>query len=210
MTKYYFAGSTRIALQKYVIPQNMTVEYFLGDHLSSTSLTTDANGAKVSDMRYCEASLWDKPLPPLLHFGGATRGRNPLRMDSVPLRHPRLELTKYTYTGQFSHMDDPTTAVMEGFGLLFYNARWYDPVSGRFTWDCLVAAGIIILNFIDYGWTRYDIYQSANVMKGAKEAYEERGAEAIVTPDTIITGVGNHSANPNGGNVHLPLDVRYK
>ena len=30
-------------------------------------------------------------------------------------------------------MDDPTTAgVTEGFGLMFYNARWYDPYIGRF------------------------------------------------------------------------------
>ncbi|MBI4738414.1 hypothetical protein HY772_02425 [Candidatus Woesearchaeota archaeon] len=30
-------------------------------------------------------------------------------------------------------MDDPATAgVTEGFGLMFYNARWYDPSLGRF------------------------------------------------------------------------------
>jgi RHS repeat-associated protein len=30
-------------------------------------------------------------------------------------------------------MDDPITAgVTEGFGLMFYNARWYDPALGRF------------------------------------------------------------------------------
>ena len=50
VTKYYFAGTTRIAMRKYTIPQNMSVEYFLGDHLGSTSITTDANGAKVSEM----------------------------------------------------------------------------------------------------------------------------------------------------------------
>jgi RHS repeat-associated protein len=32
--------------------------------------------------------------------------------------------TKYTYTGQYSNMGD--------FGLMFYNARWYDPSLGRF------------------------------------------------------------------------------
>jgi len=39
-------------------------------------------------------------------------------------------------------MDDPsTTSVTEGFGLMFYNARWYDPALGRFapnslrSWD---------------------------------------------------------------------------
>ncbi|MBI5840393.1 MAG: hypothetical protein HZB19_09850 [Chloroflexi bacterium] len=33
VTKYYFAGSTHIAMRKYTIPQNMTVEYLLGNHL---------------------------------------------------------------------------------------------------------------------------------------------------------------------------------
>jgi RHS repeat-associated protein len=32
---------------------------------------------------------------------------------------------QYTYTGQYSNVSD--------FGLLFYNARWYDPALGRFT-----------------------------------------------------------------------------
>ena len=52
VTKYYYAGAQRVAMRKYTIPQPMTVEYFIGDHLGSTSLTTDSNGAKVSEMRY--------------------------------------------------------------------------------------------------------------------------------------------------------------
>jgi RHS repeat-associated protein len=40
----------------------------------------------------------------------------------------------YTFTGQFSYMDDPTTTgTTEGFGLMFYNARWYDPYLSHFT-----------------------------------------------------------------------------
>lgn len=39
-------------MRKYAIPQSMSVEYFLTDHLGSTSLTPDANGVKVSEMRY--------------------------------------------------------------------------------------------------------------------------------------------------------------
>lgn len=38
---------------------NRTLYFMLGDHLGSTSITTDANGAKVSEMRY-------KPCP--LHY----------------------------------------------------------------------------------------------------------------------------------------------
>ena len=43
--------------------------------------------------------------------------------------------TKYTYTGQYSNVSD--------FGLLFYNARWVDPVLGRFTSaDIMVPGGV--------------------------------------------------------------------
>jgi YD repeat-containing protein len=38
ITKYYFAGASRIAMRKYTIPQSMSVEYFLTDHLGSTSM----------------------------------------------------------------------------------------------------------------------------------------------------------------------------
>ena len=49
--------------------------------------------------------------------------------------------TKHTYTGQYSNVSD--------FGLMFYNARWYDPVSGRFA-----QADTIIPNGIQ-GWDHY-------------------------------------------------------
>jgi RHS repeat-associated protein len=43
--------------------------------------------------------------------------------------------TKYQYTGQYSYASD--------FGLLFYNARMYDPVLGRFTSaDSLIPGGM--------------------------------------------------------------------
>jgi RHS repeat-associated protein len=109
VTKYYFAGTTRIAMRKYTIPQNMSVEYFLGDHLGSTSITTDANGAKVSEMRY---KAW-----------GEVRYATP--NSTLP--------TRYTYTGQYSHINDEATDLgSAGFGLMFYNARWHDPALGRF------------------------------------------------------------------------------
>ena len=47
-------------VRKYTIPQPMMVEYLvltnstrrLGEHLGSTSIPTDSNEAKVSEMRY--------------------------------------------------------------------------------------------------------------------------------------------------------------
>lgn len=41
---------------------------------------------------------------------------------------PAYMLSNYTFTAQYSYMDDPsTTGVTKGFGLMFYNARMYDP-----------------------------------------------------------------------------------
>ena len=116
VTKYYFAGTQRAAMRKYTVPKAMAVEYFLGDHLGSTSITTDNTGAKVSEIRY-------KPW-------GEVRSWWTSALSTTPA----YKLPDYTFTGQFSYMDDPSTSgATEGFGLMFYNARWYDPYLNHFT-----------------------------------------------------------------------------
>jgi hypothetical protein len=82
VTKYYFFGSQRIAMRKAGV-----VQYVLGDHLSSTTLVLDQNGAKVDEIRYREASRsvaewitptvrsagpWTAPFQPII----ASPGRN--------------------------------------------------------------------------------------------------------------------------------------
>jgi hypothetical protein len=47
VTKYYYAGSQRIAMRK-----NGTLNYIIGDHLGSTSLVTDSAGVIVSQQEY--------------------------------------------------------------------------------------------------------------------------------------------------------------
>jgi RHS repeat-associated protein len=102
VTKYYYAGSQRIAMRSgtwdFSNPVTGTLNFLLGDHLGSTSLTTDAAGTIVSEIRY---KAW-----------GTVR----YATEGVP--------TKYQYTGQYSYESE--------FGLYFYNARWYDPVLSRF------------------------------------------------------------------------------
>jgi RHS repeat-associated protein len=113
VTKYYFAGATRVAMRKYTIPQSMSVEYVLGDHpspplrtsLGSTSITTDANGTKVSEMRY-------KPWGEIRSWWTAGLSTT-----------PAYELAKYTFTGQYSD---------SYINLLWYGSRHYDPLLGRF------------------------------------------------------------------------------
>jgi len=74
-TKYYLAGGQRIAMRS-----GGTLYYLLGDHLGSTSLTTDSAGSVVSELRY---TAW---------------GEVRYQAGTTP--------TNYTYTGQYSNTAD--------------------------------------------------------------------------------------------------------
>ena len=96
--------------------------YLLSDHLGSTSITTDSSGNLTSEIRY-------KPWGETRYNSGMTP-------------------TDYKYTGQREE-SDPSTGSGQGFGLYFYNARWYDPALGRFAQaDSIVPPGA-------QGWDRY-------------------------------------------------------
>ncbi|MBV6396865.1 MAG: hypothetical protein HFACDABA_02467 [Anaerolineales bacterium] len=121
VTKYYFAGASRIVVRKYIIvPQSSSLTYLAGDHLGSTSLALDASTGEVTQTRY-------KPW-------GEVRYTTPSK--TLP--------TRYTFTGQYSYVsDDATDLGAAGFGLMFYNARWYDPTLGRFAQaDTIVPGGV--------------------------------------------------------------------
>ncbi|MBV6396868.1 MAG: hypothetical protein HFACDABA_02470 [Anaerolineales bacterium] len=120
MTKYYFAGASRIAVRKYIVPQSSTLTYLAGDHLGSTSLAVDASTGEVIETRY-------KPW-------GEVRYTTPSK--TLP--------TRYTFTGQYSYVSDEATDLgAAGFGLMFYNARWYDHTTGRFAQaDTIVPGGV--------------------------------------------------------------------
>jgi RHS repeat-associated protein len=75
VTKYYYAGAQRIAMW-----QGGTLYYLLTDHLGSTSITTDASGNKIAELRY---KAWGE-----VRY---TSGTTP---------------TKYTFNGQYSNIAD--------------------------------------------------------------------------------------------------------
>jgi RHS repeat-associated protein len=94
ITKYYYAGSDRIAMK-----QGTELYFFFTDHLGSTVNVYQKSTSTSNLMRYYN---W-----------GTERGTSTLTMPS-----------RYTFTGQYSYTPD--------FGLLYYNARWYSPDTGRF------------------------------------------------------------------------------
>jgi YD repeat-containing protein len=97
ITKYYTASGVRLALR---VGGDLT--YLFGDHLGSTSATYRVSDTVTVRQLY---KPWGEPR---------------YASSSLP--------TPYTYTGQYHYLDDLSTpATTEGFGLMFYNARWYDP-----------------------------------------------------------------------------------
>ena len=175
ITKYYFAGSTRIAMRKYQIPQPMMVEYMLSDHLGSTSLTADANGNKVLEIRY---KAW---------------GEIRATWTSSPSTTPAYKMPLYQYTGQASYMDDPlTSGVTEGFGLMFYNARWYDPYLNHFVQaDTIVAGGTQGLDRYTYVQNNPLLYVDPSGHCGI--VTDENGNESVGDLDCTADDIANWS-----------------
>jgi len=73
-------------------------------------LATDANDNVISELRYCEASLWDKSCPLRFTSGMLREGEVRYASGTTP--------TEYRFTGQFSYESQ--------FGLYYLNARWLD------------------------------------------------------------------------------------
>jgi RHS repeat-associated protein len=99
---YYYAGNVRVAVRTGNSPG--TINYLLGDHLGSTSLTTDSNGARVAELRYYPYGKTRYPSDPAAQAGAAP--------------------TTFRFTGQRWQQDTRD--------LYFYQSRWYDPLVGRF------------------------------------------------------------------------------
>ncbi|MBI5840380.1 MAG: hypothetical protein HZB19_09785 [Chloroflexi bacterium] len=53
VTKYYYAGSQRVAMRTYdtSTPGTSTLNFLLSDHLGSTSITTDSSGNVIQFLR---------------------------------------------------------------------------------------------------------------------------------------------------------------
>jgi RHS repeat-associated protein len=131
------------------------LRFLLSDHLGSTSITTDSSGSKISELRY-------KPW-------GETR----LSWGVTP--------TDYTYTGQYSNVDD--------FGLMYYGARWYDSYLNRWTQpDTIVPLATQGVQ----AWDRY-AYANNNPVK-----YNDPSGHDVGCPECY--GANNDDEEDDDGN----------
>jgi RHS repeat-associated protein len=96
-TKYYYFGKQRVAMKV-----GSTVTYLHGDHLGSTSITTNSGGA-------CTSAQW------YYAYGNVRTPTPTTPCDGTPI-------TDYTFTGQ---KRDASA------GLMYYGARYYDTTLGR-------------------------------------------------------------------------------
>ncbi|NOH02420.1 MAG: RHS repeat-associated core domain-containing protein [Chloroflexi bacterium] len=98
---------------------------------------------------------------------------------------PAYTLSQYTFTGQYSYMDDlTTTEVTEGFGLMSYNARWYDPALGRFA----QADTIIPQSQGVQAWDRY-AYTNNNPVRYTDPSGHCIGPVALYCAELVVVGL---------------------
>jgi RHS repeat-associated protein len=112
---------------------NGTLYYLLTDHLGSMSLVIDTNGNQVESE--IRYTAWGEIRDPVSGLNPGPSG--------------------YTFTGQFTYA--------EQFGLMYFNARFYDPALGRFSsadtlipgagdpqaWDRYAYSNNSPLNYVD-------------------------------------------------------------
>ena len=163
--------------------QNGTVYYLLSDHLGSTSITTDASGNKVSELKY---RAWGE----VRYSSGAP-------------------VTDYTFTGQYS---DSYIKLM-WYGSRWYDpelARWTQPdpivpldTQGIQAWDRYAYVNNSPVTYTDpYGhciWdlcigeTAFVIVLAAAATTAAVSAYYAAGGPEAVTD--AVTQLGEQAAD---------------
>ncbi|GAB4578180.1 MAG: hypothetical protein Fur0022_09140 [Anaerolineales bacterium] len=105
MVKYAYAGAQRLAM-RISSTANRALTWLFGDHLGSTSVSADYDGDLIS-------TTLSKPW-----------GEERYSSGTLPTDYILRRTQDRFYTSQYSHTAD--------FGLMYYVARWYDPLLGRF------------------------------------------------------------------------------
>ena len=136
------------------------------DHLGSASLTTDASGKRLGELRY-------KPYGETRYIWGVTR--TDCRYTG---QREEAGLGLYDYGARFydpyiNRWLSPDTIIpdpanpqsLNRYAYCLNNpTRYVDPDGHFAVIPVLIVVGIVALKAVDYGWTAYDIYQSGRVL----------------------------------------------
>jgi RHS repeat-associated protein len=191
ITKYYYAGSQKVAMRV-----GSTVYYLLSDHLGSTSLTLNASGSVISELRY---TSWGS----VRYQAGVTP-------------------TEYTYTGQYSEsylnlLDygsrryDPETGrfispdsivptsiqglqAYDRYGYVSNNPIQYNDPTGHFAFLATAAIGAAVGFTVSYGT---QVYRNMNEEK--MSLTDALDFSNIDKQDLIVATVGGAVAGATMG-----------
>jgi RHS repeat-associated protein len=126
VTKYYFFAGQRIAMKV-----GATLYFLHGDTVNSTSLVTSNSGAVHSSQTYCAYGRKRSGTTTFTCGSGNS-------LPTAPRGHP-------TFTGQ----------KLDGSGLQYFNARYYDPQLGTFiSPDTLVPDAGVVFDYNRYMYVR--------------------------------------------------------
>ncbi len=197
--KYYYAGGQRIAVRV-----DGALYFLHSDHLGSATLATDAGGNRVGEARY-------KPYGEARYIWGVM----PTDRLYTGQRWEGLGLYNYgarMYSPGLGRWISPDALVpspanpqsLNRYAYVYNSPVTYLDADGRFPIvPVLIAAGVVVLKVVDYGWTVYDVYQSGRVLANPNAG---RG-EKLLAGLNIALAVAFEGGEPDDEiPVSVPLD----
>jgi len=174
MVKYYYANGQRVAMRE----GSDTLHYLLTDHLGSTAITADSNGARVAELRYKawgENRYTDGTTPTTYRFTGqrldestglmyygaryydAALGRFVQADTIVPEPGNPQALNRYSYVlnNPLRYTDPSGHTVRSALDLIRRYREDIKSIAQNHNIDPLLLAGVVFAeNRNDYNWIR--------------------------------------------------------
>ncbi len=199
-TSYYTFGGQRVAMRT-----SGAVYWLHGDHLGSASLTTNAGGQKVAELRYL-------PFGETRWVWGVTptdrRYTGQREVAGVGLYDYNARMY-WPVAGRFVSADTlvPEPGNPQGLNQYAYvlsnPLRYVDDDGHLPIVPLLIVGGVIGLKAVDYGWTAWDSYQSLRVLN---DPNAEQAAKVQAAADLALSAALEVSEPDDLLPVALPVD----
>ena len=194
MQKYYYAGSTRVAMRRGL----NSLYWLLGDHLGSQAITADVNGSKIAEVRYYpwgEDRYYAYTSTTNYRFTGQ-RMESYINLYWYGSRWYDSALGRFIQP-DFIIPDQNDSQSWDRYCYTLNNPIRYNDPSGHCPW-CIVI-GAVIGGAIGYGAQVYNNYQNDIVNPWTTNISAETIIGGAVAGATIGLGVGVVSVLAGGG-----------